>query len=445
LLSFFFKKSKNKEPFQIFNSLSVKSFGALLAFLVQIILTNNLGAEKFGIYILAITWMIVIGTFLSSFLHLPIIRIVSDYIIKKKYQFIRGFKQKLNIYICISSSLSIIAIYLFLYIFFKSNYLSYEYFNIFIYSPPIIILICFININKSFLFAVSRSAEGMFSELVLRPAIMIFLILVFIFSYELIYPNPKNIILMITISYFISMIFSFLILGIFYKNLYIKKKSKFEENSWIKISTPFIFVSIGDLMISRTDVLILGVFVNSKDIAIYFTSMLLVSIISMITNSIDGVLAPKFAEYFSKKNYKQTQLYFNKKIIIINLITIPISLIIIFFGSEILSIFGKDFSEGKSILIILVISQIFHSIIGPVGMLLGIYNQQYNLAKITIFCGLIYLTTLITLIPIYGAEGAAIARLITFMIFSTSQAYIVWKKIGIMTSILAPIINFTKK
>ena len=67
MLSLFFKNSRNKESFQIFNSLSVKSFGSLLAFLVQIILTNYLGAEKFGIYILAITWMIVIGTFLSSF------------------------------------------------------------------------------------------------------------------------------------------------------------------------------------------------------------------------------------------------------------------------------------------------------------------------------------------------------------------------------------------
>ncbi len=400
--------------------------------IVNLIFTNLLGASNFGIYIYVLSWAILIATFLSSYLHLPIIRLVTKYIYKKKYELFKGI---LNIsYLLVFSSTIAALIVYFLILFFIKDNLNTNYLDVFVIGSIGIIFISFININKSLLFALNRSPEGMFSELILRP----FLIIIFLAAiyFQNIILSTNYAIGITTLSYFFAMLLSFVLVNIFKPNINsINPKYKYSE--WKKITLPFILVSFGEIFLSRADIIILGFLRLPFEVGVFAIVTLIVSSIAMITNAIDSVISSRFAKLFAKKDLKGVQQSLLKMLVVSNSITIPISLIIIIFSSEILTLFGEDFTQGSTALRILVIGHVFNSLMGPLGMILGINGQQRSLAKITIISGVVNILILFSLIPSYGIEGAALARAITILFFASVQGYLIWAKTGILPSFLS--------
>ena len=94
----------------------------------------------------------------------------------------------------------------------------------------------------------------------------------------------------------------------------------------------------------------------------------------------------------------------------------PLCIIIILLGKQILVIWGEEFIQGYSILVILAIGQFFNIASGPVGNLLAMANQEIVLKNITIITLLVNVLMNYLLINYYGALGAAIATSGTIII-----------------------------
>lgn len=121
---------------------------------------------------------------------------------------------------------------------------------------------------------------------------------------------------------------------------------------------------------------------------------------------------------------------------------LPVILPCIFVPECIMKIFGSNYAEGAMALTILSIGQFVNVIAGSVGVLLNMSGHKRVWRNIALLTGVLNVILNITLIPIWGITGVAIATATSISFQMLISVVIVWKKLHILT---LPLPNFWKK
>jgi O-antigen/teichoic acid export membrane protein len=98
-----------------------------------------------------------------------------------------------------------------------------------------------------------------------------------------------------------------------------------------------------------------------------------------------------------------------------------------------MSVFGNEFSDGGTLLVILAMGQFFNVLTGSVGHLLMMCGHEHFVRNNVIGCALLNLGCCVLLIPRYGATGAATAVAITVIAENVSAAIYAWFKLGVLS------------
>jgi O-antigen/teichoic acid export membrane protein len=180
------------------------------------------------------------------------------------------------------------------------------------------------------------------------------------------------------------------------------------------------------LLTHKTDIIMLGYFLNAKEVGIYSVALALASMIWVFPKAISRVSFPAMSEYWGNKNVQALQ----KMVDMSTKYTLcVISLIVMFmfmFSSEIISmIFPKiDVASASLILKILLVGTLFHGIIVPIGSIFASTGKLRIVMLQSIIVAVSNITLNLILIPIFGIEGAAIATTASFILnYSFSVFY----------------------
>ena len=177
----------------------------------------------------------------------------------------------------------------------------------------------------------------------------------------------------------------------------------------LSYSSNMIFVAFTYFLMGQVNRLLLGVYLDAKSVGIYTLSDNLSTLSIFILTSFNSVFASGIADLYHNKELKMLErMYSNVTRWIVSL-TIPITLWMIIFSEDILSIFGKDYTEGKWVLIFLTLGQFINAFVGPNGLMLSMSgHQKFEMINGVIVASLnIFLNIL--LIPKLGVVGSAIA------------------------------------
>jgi len=107
--------------------------------------------------------------------------------------------------------------------------------------------------------------------------------------------------------------------------------------------------------------------------------------------------------------------------------------LILLFRETILGIFGIEFLNGETALVIIGCGVLISSISGNVDQILNMTNSHKILRNITFFCFMVNVILNYFLIPVYGINGAAIASLITNVLINAICLYYIKKNLGFFT------------
>ena len=106
----------------------------------------------------------------------------------------------------------------------------------------------------------------------------------------------------------------------------------------------------------------------------------------------------------------------------------------------ILSYYGQPFIEAFDAMLILILGQITILFGGSVGYLLAMTGYQALASKVVVMASVLNLILNLMLIPHYGMIGAAAATCIALGFRSGVLGYLVWKRLGIMPTAVAPLL-----
>jgi O-antigen/teichoic acid export membrane protein len=175
------------------------------------------------------------------------------------------------------------------------------------------------------------------------------------------------------------------------------------------VAFPLMIVSTVSYMMGWIDTIILGIYKNEADVGVYTVCLKIATLTSLPLVAVNSIAAPKFAEHWGQKDFLAIKKIANNSTKLIFLTSLPLLIIILLFPSFILSIFGVEFINGRTALMIITCAQFINAISGSVGFLLQMTDYQKNFQFIIIVATIINISLSYFFIPIYGIEGAALA------------------------------------
>ncbi|MCW1146901.1 flippase [Flavobacterium lacisediminis] len=201
----------------------------------------------------------------------------------------------------------------------------------------------------------------------------------------------------------------------------------------IKTASPLLFSSLFIYLLNYTNIIMLGIMSNDKQVGIYNIAYKIGSVGFLVIVSVSTIITPKMAELFGKGNLDQLKKLTHNSTRLIAFLSLPIVLVLIFLSDYILSFWGTEAIAGGNTLIIVSIGVFFSAVAGNVDQILNMTENQNILRNITVFSFFVNLFLSYLLIPLYNIEGAAIASLITNILINVLCLYYIKKKLGFYT------------
>jgi O-antigen/teichoic acid export membrane protein len=117
-----------------------------------------------------------------------------------------------------------------------------------------------------------------------------------------------------------------------------------------------------------------------------------------------------------------------------------VALIFVIFGKPLLAFaFGPGLVEAYPSLLILLVGQLFNSFVGSVGYLLNMAGYEKDVLKITGVSTILISILTLTITPIWGIIGGAIASSATLIISQIVMHKLVHNKLGIVSHMFGKI------
>jgi len=407
-------------------ALLFRILGSLLGYFFLFLVTRNFGANSWGIFALSLA-VLQISCMIGKFgLDIALIKFVAQFDSISK---IKGIVYQSFLLATIFS------LFISLLVYYSSDYIALYFFNK-AHLSKFIKLISYAILPLVIITTIAQVFRGMkeiryfaFIEYVSK-----FLFSVFIFIFLLKFLNFKESDLAFY-SFIISLIFVAIFSIIFlFKRLrgsaptYVLSKKQI-----INTAFPMMFSTSIFLLMSWSDTLMLGIYTTDYNVGIYNVALKISMITAIILGAVNSILAPKISETFNKNKLDDFKKLVVSSTNLISISTMPVVLILFLFPEFFLSFFGGDFVEGKSVLYLLLIGQCVNAFSGSVGFILQMTGNENLFQKILLYTLIINIFLNYLLIPAYQIKGAAIASLVSMIIWNLVSVYFVYKKYNVLT------------
>jgi len=164
-----------------------------------------------------------------------------------------------------------------------------------------------------------------------------------------------------------------------------------------------------DFLVSQADKVLLGLYLNPALVGIYVVASTLSALIPLILQSVNQIFAPVIADLHARKRTDVLQRLFQSLTKWVFGLSLPLAIVIIAFAPPLMRMFGSAFEAGWPVLVIGSAGQVVNCGVGSVGYLLLMSGNQKRLMKVQFVMVVVSLAMNITLIPVLGLVGAALA------------------------------------
>jgi len=203
-----------------------------------------------------------------------------------------------------------------------------------------------------------------------------------------------------------------------------------ETKKLLSFSLPLAFGNFLWLVLLWTDIVVLGHYGSEFDVGLYRATSQTSLLLTLIIVSFNTIFAPTIADLLHKNEVSKTRDLFKTSTRWSLTATVPIFLVLIVSGGDILRIFDVRFASGAIPLLALAIGQLVTAGTGSCGQILAMSGHQYLklFGDLAMAVGNVVLNLI--LIPRWGIMGAAVATAISVAavhVVRLMQVYVVLK------------------
>jgi O-antigen/teichoic acid export membrane protein len=212
-------------------------------------------------------------------------------------------------------------------------------------------------------------------------------------------------------------------------------EQRYAPHTWLTSSLPLLAISGCEILLQNTDVLVLSRFTTPSDVAIYFAAGKTMSLIMFVHYAVGSAVANRFASLHQRGDEAALRGCVRDAVNWTFWPSLAAAVAILLIGKPLLSLFGPSFIEAYPVMAILVVGFLTRSAMGPAEFLLNMLGEQKRCAMAMLAAAALNIVLNISLVPIYGITGAAIATALSLMTAASLNALIAKQRLGIHVAI----------
>lgn len=409
----------------------IKIFAIFIAFGVQAVLARQLGTSSFGAYTYLLTWAVLIGQFACLGFDTSLVRYISAYRASSDWKLLGGvirFGYLLPLGVSV-----VLALFFVAFIYFQVITISTVDTKSMLLAGILIPFLTMALIRQSTLRALKHVVFAQIPDSIIRPIILVIVTSIWFWGSDTFLELNKAF-----IAHVLAAIAA-LVLGTYFVFRVMPKVTAREYlySHWLTSSMPLLFASAMTMLMSKTDIIMIGILVSPKDSGIYAVASQFSELTSFGLIAANTVLAPIISGLYATSDHAKLQSVVTLTTRLGSVFAISVSLILVIFGKNILELFGSDFVAGYVSLCILLAGQIFNVISGSVGVILNMTGHESFAARIIFVVFILNIILNALLIPMYGAFGAAIATAVSVMAWNAAMVIFIGRRLKINTTVFA--------
>lgn len=414
-------------------ALTVRVYGAALAYLTQLYLARAMGAEQLGIYVFAWTWLSLIAYLAPLGFDISVVRFLASYASKKEWGKARGLiRLGYTSTLLASVSVAILGI-VFIW---ATDDLTQPYTRALGIAFATIPLVALVILQEGIARGFNWIYQVSMPNFVLRPTLFLLLVLAIA---ALGFPVHSTwTIGAMSCACLLTWVYQYWRYRQSISPEIVKAASIKNTRKWLVVSLPMVFVVSFEQLLANTDIVMLGMLDSPEATGIYNIAVRIVGIALFVFFAVSVFAAPRIAELYSHHKIPELIKFSSNVRLAIALPTLLGLVILVLIGVPLLTMFGSEFTRAYNAMLLLCIGVVARALAGPVDNLLIMTGQQNKLARVLGTVALFNIVANGLLIPSYGMIGAACATTASILIEVIWVSSLAGRHIGFYPWLLKP-------
>jgi O-antigen/teichoic acid export membrane protein len=384
---------------------AIRVVSAAIAFVSQIILARVMGEFEYGIFVFVWVLVVLFGNLSCLGFHTTIIRFLPQYRAHEALAEIRGMTQTVRIFALLSATgvaiLGIGGLWLFgEHI--EGYYILPLYLGVF--SLPMIALG---DVMEGTSRAHSWPVSAMSPTYIVRPLLILGFMMVAVMAGE---PHTASTAMIAAMAAtYLTSVGQFFILTWRLRRRYLKGPRRIDFGTWIRVALPIFLIEGFGFMLTNSDVVIVGLYLDPASVAIYFAAAKTMALVHFVMFSVKAAASPRFSAAMANPDRQQLAVIAVESAKWSFWPSLLVGLMVLACGSFLLSLFGPAFVSGYPLMVILFAGIMAKALVGPAEAFLTMAGQQKLCVALYAAALVCNLTLNVTMIPLFGLTGAAMA------------------------------------
>jgi len=172
-------------------------------------------------------------------------------------------------------------------------------------------------------------------------------------------------------------------------------------------------VSLLEFLLAQADKIMLGIFLDVRQVGIYAVAGALVGFVPVALQSVNQIFSPTIADLHARGERQLLARLFQTLTKWIVGLTLPLALVMIVDSRPLMRLFGPGFEAGWIVLILGTLGQLINAGVGSVGYLLLMSGNQRRLIRVQAIMAVFVMVATGALARPFGIAGVALAAALT--------------------------------
>ena len=400
-----------------------------LNFVLTVVLTRTLGATGYGAYAFALAWAMVLSVPATLGLAALVVRSVAGYTANNQLSLLRGFLRRANQLAGMSSALVVVGAA-------AAGWFALEHseglLEPFLVGLLLVPIFAFNTVRQSALQGLGRVVVARVPETLIVPLVSIALV------------GGANVILDagLTPAWAIGLGVAAAALALAIGALLLHQAlpvgtravpPSYQMHLWGPSVIRLLFASLLTALSGQLGVILLGLLGDSTDAGIFSVAQRVALFASFLALAASYPLMPAVARLHASGRPDELQRTLTRAARLALLGSMPLVVLLLGLGGQIMNLFGGDFSDGVRAMQILVLGELSSLLFGYGGLALIMTGKEREFTFAVGFRVACAFVLMMALVPAFGITGAAIGATIAAIASNLVIALLVWRRLRIFT------------
>jgi len=408
-------------------TLGIRVFGAGAALLFNVIVARLLGASDTGVFFLCIAIIVVAGTVCRAGLDTAATKIIGREFAQNNWSAVRGLFRgsvALGFIFAVPAALLLYAFAPFLA---DSLFGNQELTDPLRLLAPAIPLLTVLNIGAACFFGIQKPGMAFALQNTMVPLFATFGLLV---------PIGEHDVAVVSLVYVSSALLSCVLGGAGWRRHtrnFAATATFSRMREMLSLAPAMLAAAIMNRVVMRwSAVIFLGIWSTTTEVGMFAVTARLTLVLGFALTVANSIAAPRLSSQFADGNLLALKSTVASAAIFALSISAPMFMLFFLLPNWTMSLFGDEFRQAGSLLLILSAGELINVVTGPVGVLLQMSKYERAYKNCTFAGGAIQIGLCLILIPKFGAIGAAIATAVSMSATNFFAAAVSYKKLGII-------------